>query len=180
MYHIVSLMMVYKYCIVNCRPNCTGRESKTVLSFPKEEELRKKKDKIILSKSLAMDLVLAMNMKPVPTIFDRKRVINKNSEINNVTLPISIPWRSPRKRLYQEDQYELFISAKIQLKTLHAWMTFFSPVGILLQRIMTMSFFLKFKILNVSDRLYQKWLRFTCPTFFQRGMAKLLPEWFHH
>ena len=67
-----------------------------------------------------MDLVLAINMKPVPTIFDRKRVINKNSEINNVTLPISIPWRSPRKRLYQEDQYELFISAKIQLKTLHA------------------------------------------------------------
>ena len=58
-----------------------------------------------------------MNMKPVPTIFDPKTVINKNSETGNVTLPISIPWRSPRKSLYQGDQYELFISARFQLKT---------------------------------------------------------------
>ena len=69
-----------------------------------------------------------MNMKPVPTIFHPKRVINKNSKISNVTLPISIPWRSPRKRLYQGDQYELFISARFQLKTWHAWMNFF-PSG---------------------------------------------------
>ena len=58
-----------------------------------------------------------MNMKPVPTIFDPKTVINQNSETSNVTLPISIPWRSPRKSLYQGDQYELFISARFQLKT---------------------------------------------------------------
>ena len=61
-----------------------------------------------------------MNKKPVPTIFDPKTVINKISEINNVPLPISIPWRSPRKHLYQEDQYELFISARTRLKALHA------------------------------------------------------------
>ena len=46
---------------------------------------------------------LAMNMKPVTTIFDPKKVINKNSEINNVTSPICIPRRTRRKRLYQED-----------------------------------------------------------------------------
>ena len=50
-----------------------------------------------------------MNMKPVATIFDPKKVINKNSEINNVTAPICIP----RKRLYQEDQYESFISKDV-------------------------------------------------------------------
>ena len=49
-------------------------------------------------------------MKPVPTMFDPKKVINKNSEISNVTLPICIPRRTPRKRLYQEDQYESCIS----------------------------------------------------------------------
>ena len=49
-------------------------------------------------------------VKPVPTIFDPKKVISKNSEINNVTPPICIPRRTPRKRLYQEDQYESFIS----------------------------------------------------------------------
>ena len=48
--------------------------------------------------------------EPVGTIFDPKKVINKNSEINNVTSPICIPRRTPRKRLYQEDQYESFIS----------------------------------------------------------------------
>ena len=44
-----------------------------------------------------------MNMKPVATIFDPKKVINKTSEINNVTSPICIPRRTPRKRLYQEE-----------------------------------------------------------------------------
>ena len=51
-----------------------------------------------------------MNMKPVTTLFDPKKVINKNSEINNITSPIFIPRRRPSKRLYQEDQYESFIS----------------------------------------------------------------------
>ena len=51
-----------------------------------------------------------MNVKPVPTIFDPKKVISKNSEINNVISPICSPRRTPRKRLYQEDQYESFIS----------------------------------------------------------------------
>ena len=51
-----------------------------------------------------------MNVKPVPTIFDPKNVISENSEINSVTSPICVPQRTPRKRLYQEDQYESFIS----------------------------------------------------------------------
>ena len=46
---------------------------------------------------------LAMNMKPFATIFDPKKVNNKNTEINNATSPICIPRRKPRKRLYQED-----------------------------------------------------------------------------
>ena len=46
---------------------------------------------------------LAMNMKSFAAIFNPKKVNNKNSEINNVTSPICIPRRTPRKRLYQED-----------------------------------------------------------------------------
>ena len=41
-------------------------------------------------------------------------------------------------------------------------------------------FFLKLRKWNVSDRLYENWLRITCPTFFQRSMAKSLLQWFHH
>ena len=51
-----------------------------------------------------------MNVKPVPTKFNPKKVISKNSEINNVTSPICIPQRTPTKRLYQDNQYESFIS----------------------------------------------------------------------
>ena len=51
-----------------------------------------------------------MNMKPVPTICDPKKVINKISYINKVTSPICIPRATPRRRLYKEDQYESFTS----------------------------------------------------------------------
>ena len=69
-----------------------------------------------------------MNVKPVPTIFDPKIVISKNSEISNVTSPICIPRRTPRKRLYQEDQYELFIS-KDSVKDSKCLNEGFSPSG---------------------------------------------------
>ena len=59
-----------------------------------------------------------MNMKSFSAIFDPKKINNKNSEINNVTSPIRISRKTRRKRLYQEDQYELFIS-KDSFKSLH-------------------------------------------------------------
>ena len=128
-------MMVYKCCTVNCLPNCNGGESKTVFSFSKREYLKTGRTKFFYRKvreSISFSYIciryfeekyykevknsncygLAMNMKPALGIFDLKTVINKNSEINNVTLPISIPRRSPRKRLYQENQYEFCISAR--------------------------------------------------------------------
>ena len=49
-------------------------------------------------------------MKPIATIFDPRKVINKYPEKNNATSPVCISQRTPRKRLYQEDQYKSFIS----------------------------------------------------------------------
>ena len=120
--------MVYKCCIVNCRSNYTGEESTKVFSFPKEEDLKKRWIRFVnrtdweLTSSSYICIKhfeekyhekgkiskrLAVNVKPVvPTILDLKKVISKNSEINIVTSPICIPRRTPRKRLYQEDQYE--------------------------------------------------------------------------
>ena len=34
--------MFYKFCIVKCRSNFPGKESTTVFSFPKEEDLQKR------------------------------------------------------------------------------------------------------------------------------------------
>ena len=48
---------------------------------------------------------LAINMKPLSTVFDPKKANNKIPEISNVTSPICIPRRTPRKRLYQKDLY---------------------------------------------------------------------------
>ena len=80
-----------------------------------------------------------MNMKPAGAIFDPKKVINKNSEISNVTSPVCIPRRTPRKLLYQEDQYESFISKDLA-KDFTCLNDSSPPVGILLERMMTMSY----------------------------------------
>ena len=113
--------------------------------------------------------MLRLSIEYVATIFDSKKVINKNSVIANVTSPICIPRSTPRKRLYQEGQYES-LSPRTQLKTLHVWMKVFPPVGILLERMMAMSFLQVRRKQNVSARsesLYHNCLRITCPTFFQ-------------
>ena len=79
-----------------------------------------------------------MNIKPVSTIVNPKKVINKNSEINNVTSPISIPRRSLRKRLYQEDKYDSF-NSKDSVKDFGCLNE--SLVSIFLDILMTMSYF---------------------------------------
>ena len=41
-----KLNMVNKCCVVNCRSNYAGEENTTVFSFPKDEDLKKKVDKV--------------------------------------------------------------------------------------------------------------------------------------
>ena len=42
-------------------------------------------------------------MKPVPKIRDPEA--QESPEVSHMKTPISIPWRSPKKQLFQEDQY---------------------------------------------------------------------------
>ena len=148
--------MVYKCCIVNCRSNYTGEEITTVFFFPKDEDLRKRWIKFVNRKDWkptsssvicikhfdkkyykkgekSQRYRLIKHMKPVPTIFDPKKVIDENSEINNVTSPVSIPRRSPRKRLYQEDQYEAF-TANDLIENLDCLNENSSPIGYTFKR----------------------------------------------
>ena len=128
-------MMVCGCCIMNYRSNYTGEERTTVFSLLKEKDLKKRWIRFVNRKDWEpfLDIYmhrtfyrkilhkyyigkkskryrLAINMKPAATIFGPKKVVNKNSVINEVTSPISIPRRTPRKRLYLEDQYETIMS----------------------------------------------------------------------
>ena len=58
-------------------------------------------------------------MKSVPAIFDPRKIINKNYEIINATSPVSILWRSSRKRVFREDQNESFCLQGLRLRVVH-------------------------------------------------------------
>ena len=124
---------------MNCRPNYAGEEKTTVFSFPKDKYLRtiwityvNRKDWEPTNLSyICMNhfdnkyypktegnkrFKLIKTLKPTLTIFDSSNLNFQNSWASQVTSPISIPRKSPRKRLYQEDQYQSFL-AKNVIKT---------------------------------------------------------------
>ena len=124
--------MVYKCCVVNCRTNYTIEETNTVFSFPKDEDLRKRWIKFVNRKDwqpTSSSYIckkhfepkyykkgetnnryrLIKELKPVPTIFDPSSDIPSTS--SNLTSPVSIPRKSPRKRIFQEEQYETFVAS---------------------------------------------------------------------
>ena len=44
-----------------------------------------------------------------PHKIQRERGKSSGQEVAHVEAPVSIPWRSPRKRLFQEDKYSRFL-----------------------------------------------------------------------
>ena len=125
--------MVYKCCVVDCQSNCVGEERTIVFSFPKEESLRKiwirfenRKDweptpssfiyiKHFKEKYYRKDkndkrYRLTKTLKRVPTIFNPKIQTSQCSSSSHIISPVTVPRRSPRKRIYQDDQYQSFIN----------------------------------------------------------------------
>lgn len=124
--------MVYKCCVVNCRSNYVGEEKTTVFSFPKDEDLRKRWVKFVNRKDwnpTTSSFIcikhfeskyykkgdngnryrLVKSLKPVPTIFDPNINVPSSSSAAYHLSPVSVPRHSPRKRVYQEDQYQEFV-----------------------------------------------------------------------
>ena len=127
--------MPLKCCIVNCRSNYVGeKESVPVFSFPdkeKEEDLRKRWIKFINRKNWepSDSSVICKNhfepiyvkqgkdgkryrliksLKPVPTIFDPAS--KEGPTASHMKAPISVPRKSPKKRPFQEEQYDKFLA----------------------------------------------------------------------
>ena len=49
-------------------------------------------------------------MKPVPTIFNPNIQTSQCSSSSHIISPVTVPRRSPRKRIYQDDQYQSFMN----------------------------------------------------------------------
>lgn len=138
--------MGYKCCIVGCRSNYTTAEVNTVFSFPKDVDLRKRWIKFVNRQDWEPTTSsyickkhfepkyfkkgennkryrLIKKLKPVPTIYNPSDdVIQSSSTSSSLISPasmvrVSIPRKSRRKRIFQEEQYETFL-ADDSIKTL--------------------------------------------------------------
>ena len=124
--------MVFKGCVVNCRSNYAGEEKTTIFSFPKEEHLWKiwikfvKRQDWESTNSSYISIKhfedkhyqkgegnkrfrLIKTLKPVAIIFDLSNPNFRNSWACQITSSVSIPRKSSRKCVYQEDQYQSFL-----------------------------------------------------------------------
>ena len=125
--------MAYKCCAIDCRSNYAGEERTTVFSFPKEESLRKiwikfvnRKDweptpsSFICIKHFEEKYYrkgkndkryrLTKTLKPVPTIFNPNIQTSQCSSSSHIISPVTVPRRSPRARISQDDQYQSFMN----------------------------------------------------------------------
>ena len=141
--------MVNKCCVVGCTSNYLGGEVVPVFSFPKDDDLRKlwirfvnrnfwtvTKSSVICLKHFEKKLVhkgasekrfrLLYNLKPIPTIYP--------ASIATASLPvISGPRKSPAKRIFQEDEYQKFLSKDI-IKDVDSLSAADSPAGYLFSK----------------------------------------------
>ncbi|XP_065684292.1 uncharacterized protein LOC136096677 [Hydra vulgaris] len=136
--------MVNKCCVVACTSNYNGGKVVPVFVFPKDDDLRKlwvrfvnrnfwtvTKSSVICLKHFYENLIhkgasakrfrLLYNLKPVPTIYP--------ASIATASLPVmSVPRKSPTKRIFQEDEYQKFLSNDV-IEDLNSLTVADSPTG---------------------------------------------------
>ena len=78
-------------------------------------------------------LRLIKALKPVPTMFDLSNSNFRNSSAFYVISPVSIARKLPRKRVYQEDQYQCFLADDV-IKNLSDIIENICPSGYLFQQ----------------------------------------------
>ena len=72
-------------------------------------------------------------LKPVPTIFDPGESSNLSAEANHLKSPVSVPRKSPTKRVYQEDQLHVF-EEQDKIKSFDDIDSKLAPLGYTFQR----------------------------------------------
>ena len=131
--------MMYKCCVIDCRSNQAGEEWKTAFSFPKEEILHKRWIKFVNRKNwepIPSSFIcikyfeeryyrkskndkryrIAKTLKAVPTIFNPKIQKSQCISSSHIISSVTVPRRSARKRIYQDDQYQSFMNYNLSNK----------------------------------------------------------------
>ena len=116
--------MVNKFCLVGCRSNYKREEIVAAFSFPSDEDTKNRWIKFVIRKDCqptpsAVICIkhfegkflkkgehekrfrLIKTLKPIPTIYPA-------STKTSSTYKVSLPRKSPKKRVFQEDQYDQF------------------------------------------------------------------------
>ena len=125
-----QIKMPYKCCVADCKSNYDSTEEKVAtFAFPNEPDIRSRWTRFvnrkdwepgnarICSKHFEPMYInvgagpdgrtrLKKNLKPVPTILDPNKKLSP--VVSHMKAPSSVPRRSPRKRIFQEDQFEEF------------------------------------------------------------------------
>ena len=125
--------MAYKCFAVDCRSNYAGEQRTTVFSFPREESLHKiwikfvnRQDQEPTPSSFICikyfeekyyrkgkndkHYRLTKTLQPVPTVFNPNIQTSQCSSSSHIISPVTVPRRSPRARISQDDQYQSFMN----------------------------------------------------------------------
>ena len=116
----------------------------------------------------------------MPTIFDLEES-NSSAESKHLKLPVSVPRKSPTKRVYQQDQFKLF-EEQDKIKSFDDINSTWTPPGytfrkydglVVFYRLETVS-----KVTEVTDCVRLD--RDLNVKFFFKGSPLPLPQCFHH
>ena len=116
----------------------------------------------------------------MPTIFDLEES-NLSVESKHLKLPVSVPRKSPTKRVYQQDQFKLF-EEQDKIKRFDGINSTLIPPRYTFQKYDDLVVFYRFEtVLNVKEVTdCVRVDRDLNVKLFYKGSPIPLPQWFHH
>ena len=166
-----------KCCVFNCQSNCDNGLKETVFFFPnkkKHYDLRQPwirfenregwkplKESCMCRKHFELNYYKTgaqgkryrsvKKLKPAPTIFDPEES-HLSAESEHLKSPISVPRKSSKKRVYEQDQFKLF-EEQDKVKSFNNIDSTLTPLGYTFQKYDGHAVFyhLETNVLNVSE-----------------------------
>ena len=200
--------MPYKCCIVGCKSNYDTVDEKTsTFGFPdevKEHDRRERWIKFVNRKNFVpnentkicerhFELVyvkkgigengrtrLIKTKKPVPTILDPD--VKASPVVSHMKAPSAIPRKSPRKRIFQEDEYEKFVKQDT-ISSFDDMTESLAPLGYQTNRYNDHIVYYRMQVTELGALEINECIRVDRDLhvkLFYKGSPLPLPTWFRH